>query len=63
MLVLSLLFVVVLVVPLATDLHGAAGTSVTVANVLLWLAFAVDYIARLYLAPARWTFVRTHPID
>ncbi len=30
---------------------------------LVWLAFAVDYVVRLSLAPDRRTFVRTHVID
>jgi voltage-gated potassium channel len=31
--------------------------------VLIWAAFAVDYVVRLYLAPQRWRFVRSHPVD
>lgn len=30
---------------------------------VVWGAFAVDYVVRLALAPARWAFVRTHPLD
>ncbi|MFH8370218.1 potassium channel family protein [Streptomyces sp. NPDC018031] len=29
----------------------------------VWGAFAVDYLARLYLAPARWRFVRAQPLS
>ncbi|GLF93872.1 potassium channel family protein [Streptomyces yaizuensis] len=29
----------------------------------VWGAFAVDYGVRLALAPARWAFVRRHPLD
>ncbi|WP_443077061.1 potassium channel family protein [Streptomyces sp. SP18CS02] len=29
----------------------------------VWGAFAVDYAVRLLLAPARWLFVRGHPLD
>jgi thioredoxin 1 len=35
----------------------------TAADVAIWAAFAVDYVARLYLAPARWRFVRSHLLD
>jgi voltage-gated potassium channel len=45
------------------DLPAAARTAFTVADLVLWVAFGVDYGARLYLAPARWRFVRTHPLD
>ncbi|MEU9984652.1 potassium channel family protein [Streptomyces sp. NPDC050856] len=30
---------------------------------VVWGAFAVDYLVRLVLAPARWHFVRRHPLD
>lgn len=29
----------------------------------VWAAFALDYLVRLALAPARWAFVRGHPLD
>ncbi|CAM5569353.1 potassium channel family protein [Streptomyces narbonensis] len=29
----------------------------------VWAAFALDYLVRLVLAPARWAFVRSHPLD
>jgi len=53
----------VLVVPLMVDLPPAACTAFTAADIAIWSAFAVDYGARLYLAPARWRFVRSHPLD
>ncbi|WP_019886011.1 potassium channel family protein [Streptomyces purpureus] len=30
---------------------------------LVWGAFAVDYAVRLVLAPGKWHFVRSHPLD
>ncbi|MGW6390160.1 potassium channel family protein [Streptomyces sp. NPDC055103] len=30
---------------------------------VVWGAFALDYLVRLALAPARWAFVRSHPLD
>jgi voltage-gated potassium channel len=63
MLVLALVFLVVLVVPMVTDLPPAGRTAFTAADVAIWAAFAVDYAARLYLAPARWRFVRSHLLD
>ncbi|MEU7068681.1 potassium channel family protein [Streptomyces narbonensis] len=29
----------------------------------VWAAFALDYLVRLALTPARWAFVRSHPLD
>ncbi|MFE6228519.1 potassium channel family protein [Streptomyces sp. NPDC057854] len=29
----------------------------------VWAAFALDYLVRLLLAPSRWAFVRSHPLD
>ena len=53
MLMLALVFLVVLVVPMVTDLPPAGRTAFTVADVAIWTAFAVDYVARLYLESAR----------
>jgi voltage-gated potassium channel len=63
MLVLALVFLVVLVAPLVVDLPAAARTAFSAADLAIWLAFAVDYGVRLYLAPARWHFIRRHPLD
>ncbi|MFE1234875.1 potassium channel family protein [Streptomyces sp. NPDC059442] len=30
---------------------------------VVWVAFALDYLVRLALAPAKWAFVRGHPLD
>lgn len=63
MLGLSVAFLVVLVLPLVLDLPHWGARTLLVANVLLWVAFTIDYVARLYLAPERWRFVRSHPLD
>jgi len=63
MLWLALAFVIVLVVPYATDLPSGANVTFLVANTAIWAAFAVDYGARLYLAPRRAYFARTHVLD
>ena len=60
---LSLLFVFVLIAPLVFHLTPAQQTMVFVANVAIWVVFLVDYVVRLYLAPERWRFVRTHVVD
>jgi voltage-gated potassium channel len=56
-------FVVVLVLPLVVDLDPTARGLVTAANIAIWAVFAVDYVARLYLALDRRQYVRTHVLD
>jgi voltage-gated potassium channel len=60
---LSLAFVLVLLLPLLHVLPAAAADALRVVNFALWAVFAVDYAIRLALAPARWEFVRRHPVD
>ena len=60
---LALIFLAVLLIPLAVRLTPREQAAFLVANILIWVAFAVDYFARLYLAPARGRFVKTHVLD
>jgi len=61
--VLGLLFLVVLILPLAEPLDENALRGLDVANVVIWALFVVDYLARLYLVFDRRRFVRTHILD
>lgn len=63
LLILAVVFVVVLVLPLMVDLPPAAEVAVAAANVGIWAAFAVDYVARLYLSLDRRHYVRSHILD
>lgn len=64
LLVMSLLFVAVLVLPaLVVDLPSGVRTALRVANVAIWAFFTVDYVARLVLAQDRVRFVRGHLLD
>lgn len=64
LLVASLLFVVVLTVPvLLPDLPGPVDALLRAANVGIWVFFTVEYAGRLWLSEQRWLFVRTHPLD
>jgi voltage-gated potassium channel len=60
---LALIFLAVLLVPLAVHLTPAEQAAFLIANILIWVVFALDYLARLYLAPERGQFVRTHVLD
>ena len=63
LLVLAVAFVVVLLVPLIAPLSPSQSRIVAGANFAIWAAFAIDYFARLYLAPHRKHFIRTHVLD
>ena len=64
MVVLSLGFVVVLIIPAAyPHLSARSRTDLAAANYGLWAAFAVEYVALVVTAPNRWTYVRRHPLD
>lgn len=39
------------------------GRALVSAQVVIWAAFAIDYVARLALVPDRWQFARTHKLD
>jgi len=60
---LGLLFLVVLILPLAEPLGQQQSHALDVANVAIWALFVLDYGARLYLAPERRIFVRSHVLD
>jgi voltage-gated potassium channel len=64
LLVLAALFLVVFVVPLyVRDLPAWARALLVGVNVVIWVAFAVDYVVRLWLSPDRRRFVRGHVPD
>ncbi|MCW2674167.1 MAG: ion transport integral rane protein, partial [Frankiales bacterium] len=61
---LAVLFLVVLLVPLYQgSLASGERMALRALNVILWVAFGVDYAVRLWLAPDRRTHVRTHVAD
>lgn len=58
MLVLSVLFIAVLVTPILDEHLGPGWRHLfVIANIMLWGAFAAEYIIRLVLAPGRRHFV------
>jgi voltage-gated potassium channel len=60
---LGLLFLAVLILPLAQPLTPAEESILEGANLVIWALFVVDYGARLYLVDDRRSFVRTHILD
>ena len=63
MTVLALVFTVALVVELSRDLEPWATRLLFGVNGLIWLAFALEYVWLLRLAPDRGHYVRTHVLD
>ena len=63
LLVLALVFLGVLVVPYVTTVDGGAAAALTVANVVIWAVFTVDYVTRFYLALDRGQYVRRNILD
>jgi voltage-gated potassium channel len=60
---LALLMIPILLIPLIHPGHGAVAAAFDLADYMIWAVFAVDYGLRMYLAPDRWAFVRSHPVD
>lgn len=63
LLVLAVVFLAVLLAPYVFPLSDTASRIIFLLNVAIWIVFAVDYLARLYLALDRWAFVRGNVVD
>ncbi|MER6612295.1 potassium channel family protein [Streptomyces xantholiticus] len=64
LLALALVFAVAYAVPImAPGAPRWAHMACLVAEWVVWGTFALDYVVRLVLAPGKWLFVRSHPLD
>ena len=63
MVALALIFLFVLILPLAEPINPSVSHALDVANVLIWALFAADYLLLLYLATERRQYVRTHVVE
>jgi voltage-gated potassium channel len=64
MLVLTLAFLVILVLPvLVPGLPPGAREALDVADMGIWAAFLAEYLARLLVAPSRLSFIVHNPFD
>ena len=63
LLVLSILFVPILIVPLVFKIDGPLMNTVDTLDWVIWAIFALELIIRTYLSPDRIRFLRTHPFD
>lgn len=63
LLILALAFLAVLLLPAVSSLSQGQRAILNVLSAAIWVAFTVDYLVRLYLSQARWSYVRAHPLD
>jgi voltage-gated potassium channel len=63
MLVVTILWLPVLIVPFVTSLHGSLGTTFATIDYTVWALFALEYVIKLSLAPNRGHFFKTHLLD
>jgi voltage-gated potassium channel len=61
--ILALLWLPVLVLPYVTTLPSDVNDTFEAINYLVWAAFVVDYLTRLYLVPDRRNFFTHHFLD
>lgn len=63
MLVVTILWLPVLIVPLMTPIHGAVAQSFAIIDFTVWALFALEYVVKFSLAPDRGHFFKTHVLD
>lgn len=63
MLVITILWLPVLIVPLVTPVHGAVAASLEAIDFTVWALFAFEYIVKFALAPDRGHYVKTHILE
>jgi voltage-gated potassium channel len=63
MMVITILWIPVLLIPLVTPVHGGLDESLVAIDYTIWALFVIEYFVKLYLAPERWRYVKTHILD
>lgn len=63
MLVLAILWLPVLIWPFVAHTSSEVSDALNAIDYLVWALFAVEYLVKLYVAPSRWQFLRTHVLD
>ena len=63
MLVITILWLPVLIIPLVTPVHGDVAASLEAVDFTVWALFALEYIVKFALAPDRWHYVKTHILE
>ncbi len=63
MLVITILWLPVLIIPLVTQVHGATKESLEAIDFTVWALFALEYVVKFTLAPDRWHYFKTHILE
>jgi voltage-gated potassium channel len=63
LMVVTILWIPVILVPLVRPVHGSVDVSFAVIDYMVWALFALEYVIKLYLAPSRARFMKTHIVD
>jgi len=61
--ILALAMIPLILLPLISDLPDDVDTAFFVADLVIWVVFAVDYFVKLALAPQRWFFVKHNVLE
>jgi voltage-gated potassium channel len=63
LMILTLLWLPILIIPLIKPVHGTTAETFAFIDYTIWALFAVEYLVKLYLAPSRKQYVRSHILD
>jgi voltage-gated potassium channel len=63
MMLLALGMIPLIVVPVVVDLSPGQDRAFLAIDYLIWAAFAIEYLLKLYLTPQRWRFVKANIPD
>jgi voltage-gated potassium channel len=63
MLILALASLPLIALPLLLDLSPSSNNTIYAIDWFIWAVFALEYLIRLYLAPAKWPFMRNNIVD
>ncbi len=63
MVVLTLLWLPVLIIPLVWPVHGSVALTLDTIDFIVWALFVVEYMVKLWLTPTKWYFIAHHKLD
>jgi voltage-gated potassium channel len=61
--IITIAWLPVLLIPLVRPVHGDVAETFAVIDYTVWALFGLEYVIKLYLAPNRSKFFRTHILD
>ena len=63
MLVVTILWLPVLIIPLVTPVHGTLATTLETIDYMVWALFALEYLIKMAIVPDRVHYFKTHLLD